>query len=470
MRFQWSDHSFDVQSAFFVGRLLCLFVFGLLVLQFSSSYAHVYSDSTAPDTPIPTTAIATTTATVADTQSDINPLPLRVIRNLTIQDVIPKEGKFIAADLVAMQVSLYQDEKLVTQYPIKTKGRPGTPWETPAGLYKIQTKEESHFSSIGKVYMPYSMQFYGNYFIHGWTYYPDGTPTPFTFSGGCIKLDTADAKKVFEFAEVGTPVFVYDPKEPDTLSTLTLSSVPVPQMNSDSWLVADVDTGDVYAEHNADAPEDPSSASTLMIALVANETISLDKKVSVPEGALTQPPDDANSTAKTFLVDDLFYPLLLEEPNTPIVDALATFNGRRNFVRSMNSTAFALDMASTTFVSTDSASPENSTTAEDLYRLAWYLTNKKSFVWEIATTDKKTIKSLDGTKYVISRSTASSTVSVATFQVGDVTRHIAVITLGPLNQVSDNQVLSNWIAHSARSGSQAACASCTVPHYRKIDI
>ena len=224
---------------------------------------------------------------------------MRVINALAIEDVVPATGKFVAADLRAMQISLFQDGMLVETIPIKTKGKPGTPWETPSGFYTIQTKEESHFSSIGKVYMPYSMQFYGNYFVHGWTTYPDGTPTPETFSGGCIKLATEEAAKVFAFADIGTKIFVYDPPTVDAIAPIALAALPVPRISARAYLVADIDTGDVYAERAAAAERSIASVTKLMTALVANETISFDKKIRVPEGALTNPRDGGSGTALT---------------------------------------------------------------------------------------------------------------------------------------------------------------------------
>lgn len=455
-----TDESFNWKGLrFFCGLAVSVLLVGVcLYVQAGRPYI--------PPTPPPTNSLVTTSQRAVSDSLHYQ-IPLRTIRKLTIADVVPPQGKFIAADLVTMQLSLYQDGTMVEQYPIKTRGRPGTPWETPAGLYKIQNKEENHFSSIGKVYMPYSMQFYGNYFIHGWTYYPDGTPTPFTFSGGCIKLETENAEKVFRFADVGTQVFVYDSKQTTPPPSLLLSGSQPPFVKAASWLVADLDTGDVFAEHNAQLIENPEYANILMSTLVANETISLDKKISVPEGVLTSPPDNSNTLPKTFLVNDLFYPLLLQA-NSTILDALASYNGRRNFVRSMNATAAALDMASTTFVSLDS--PENVTTAEDLYRLAWYLTNKKSFVLKIASTQEKSIAAVDGSKYKISQSRNPATISVLPISVGDQARHVAIIVLNSPDQENDSTLLSNWISGTVRTGSQAACVSCAEPKYRKIDL
>ncbi|MBX9765163.1 L,D-transpeptidase, partial [Patescibacteria group bacterium] len=61
----------------------------------------------------------------------------RIIDSLQISQAIPQEGKFIAADLVAMKLFMYENGQLVSELPIQSKGKPGTSWETPSGFYSI---------------------------------------------------------------------------------------------------------------------------------------------------------------------------------------------------------------------------------------------------------------------------------------------------------------------------------------------
>ena len=117
---------------------------------------------------------------------------------------------FLEANLSSMTMRYYEKGEVVKEVPIATKGREGSWWETPAGLYQISTKEKNHFSSFGRVDMPNSMQFQGNFFIHGPTFYPDGTPTPSSYSGGCIRLSMDDSKAIFDLVEQGTPLLVFE--------------------------------------------------------------------------------------------------------------------------------------------------------------------------------------------------------------------------------------------------------------------
>jgi hypothetical protein len=415
----------------------------------------------------------------------------RYIESLTVDQVIPQTGKFIAADLVHMKLSLYQDGALFAEYPIVTKGKPGTPWETPTGFYAIRTKEEKHFSTIGKVYMPYSMQFYGNYFIHGATYYPDGTPTSATFSGGCIKLSTEDSQNVFEFADIDTGVFVHDSKESADLSPLVIDLSSKPSIEAESYLIADVDTGHVYLEHNAEEKRPIASVTKLMTALVANEVISFDKKVPVPEGGLYNPPHIENETPRAFLVGDLFYPLLMQSSNL-VADSLAAFYGKKQFVDWMNATAKALDMAETSYADASGISADNISTPDDLFRLAVYISNKKSFIFNITTAEAKTLIAEDGSRFDIKnvnmpaftppfiggkagKTTAAkeTMVSELSLTVNETPRHVAVIVLGSENQIQDTENLAKWLTLAAKDPTTnfAACAFCANPaRYRKIEV
>jgi hypothetical protein len=128
-------------------------------------------------------------------------------QSTTTKEVII-EPKKIIADLKEMKIYTYENGEILKEMNIVSKGRPESYYETPTGSYKIILKERNHFSSIGHVYMPYSMQFFGNFFIHGIPYYQDGEKVSSTYSGGCIRLADEDAKYIYEFSEKGTEVII----------------------------------------------------------------------------------------------------------------------------------------------------------------------------------------------------------------------------------------------------------------------
>jgi hypothetical protein len=131
--------------------------------------------------------------------------------------------KMIIADLLNMRISLVGTSSLET-LPIITKGRPGSYYETPVGEYEVGLKSRNHFSSLGEVYMPYSVQFYANFFIHGIPYHPNGVRVSSDYSGGCIRLSDADAKKVYDFVTPKMKILVIG-RESDYTENKILNSI-----------------------------------------------------------------------------------------------------------------------------------------------------------------------------------------------------------------------------------------------------
>lgn len=487
MSYPRSDHSFDWTGFRFSLKLIAFCIIAGSAGHYGLLYAQTISTSSEASQTSHTTSAPTRTPVTLSTST-----PERVIKSLTINDVIPLTGKFILADLSTMTLRLYRDGTTTTEYPIQTKGKPGTPWETPAGFYTIQTKEENHLSTIGHVNMPYSMQFYGNYFIHGWPTYEDGTPVASTYSGGCIRLNTADAAEVYAFADKGTGIFVYDPPIATPSSAVSMGKARPPAISAGSYLVADLDSGDVYLEHDAQKPLPIASVSKLITALVANETISFDKKISIQEGYILPKADPSDKRQKKFLVGDLLYPLLMESSNG-IAEALADYYDTDSFIHWMNATARSLDMQSTHFAEPSGLSPENVSTSDDLFRLAVYIADKKPFIWDITRTPTKKLVADDGSTYPLANfnkfigrddfiggkvgytdEADHTMVSLFSFKVAGETRRIAFIVLHSQDQTEDIKELVTWFGRSAAQGEKAtdtACASCTKPtEHRKIGI
>ena len=478
------EHAIDTHGLRF-GALLFVLLFGVGVGGYwgATTVGHGFAASLATmvyEAPTPVTL----GAGVAYSSTT----PERIIEVLTIPQAVPENGRFIVADLTSMAVSLYQDGHMVASYPILTKGRPGSPYETPSGFYSILSKEIDHFNRGAQVHLPYAMQFYGNYFIHGWPYYADGTPAALDYSGGCIRLATADARQVLDFAERGTGMFVYDAKQATSTPTIALGPLAVPIVSTGSYLVADLDSRDVYAEQRALEVVPIASVTKLMTALVASETIMFDKEIPVPEGILEHPENPAHTTARRFPVGKLLYPLLMES-NNAVADELASYYGERGFIGWMNSTADSLGMSSTQFADPSGISPGNVSTPEDLYRLAAYLTNKKSFIWKISRTPATTLQAEGGASYTFANFNVFSgldtfiggkvgqtgpaketMVSVFSIPVAGQTHRIAIIVLQSEDYTSDTGKLKEWFALASAAGTQAACATCALPQYRKIPL
>lgn len=133
-------------------------------------------------------------ADVAAGEAAAEPAAEEVERALTIQ--------------IGSQAFAYSEgDQVVRTGPISS-GRDG--YRTPRGNFSVLSKQKDKVSSrytneIGMpAWMPYSIQFYGHYFLHeGWL---PGHPD----SHGCVRVGEKDARFLFERLKVGDPVTVVD--------------------------------------------------------------------------------------------------------------------------------------------------------------------------------------------------------------------------------------------------------------------
>lgn len=296
-------------------------------------------------------------------------------------DFLEKKSDLVEADLSAMVLRVYQKGEQVLEVPILTKGREGSWWETPAGLYAISTKAKSHFSSFGKVYQPWSMAFQGNFFIHGWPYYPDGEPVPQGYSGGCIRLSTEDAKRVFDLVEVGTPVLVFEEDFSSDGFSYTTLDTPV---TAAAYLAADVGNNQLLYGKDTDTLLPIASITKLMTALVATEYLNLDTEAVVPPEAIVYTSRPRFSVGESVSIYQLLFPLLTESSNEA-AEIIARHYGRDRFVARMNEKAASIGMSHTVFTDPSGADAGNVSTAEDLFVLAKSLYNNRKFILDISS-------------------------------------------------------------------------------------
>jgi lipoprotein-anchoring transpeptidase ErfK/SrfK len=127
--------------------------------------------------------------------------------NPTFSDIKIKEN-IIIADLTNMKLTLLLEGENYKTFDIVSKGKPGSYYETPSGNYELSTKQDVRLSGLGNVYMPYAMQFFGNFFIHGIPYHANGERVTTAYSGGCIRMNDIDAKEIYDFAKIGTKIII----------------------------------------------------------------------------------------------------------------------------------------------------------------------------------------------------------------------------------------------------------------------
>lgn len=379
----------------------------------------------------------------------------RVVHNL-----IAQQASFIDVNLSSMTLTVYESGTTTLKVPILAKGKVGSWWETPAGIYKIQTKETNHLSSIGGVYMPYSMEFQGNFFIHGWPHYEDGTPVATTYSGGCIRLSTEDSKKVYDLVQIGMPVVVYSDAPPGDTFGYQLKA---PAITASNYLVADLSNNTVLTSYAASSTAPIASVTKLITALVATEYINLDKEITVPREALVYTSVARLKAGQKVRAYDLLF-LLLEESSNEAAEALARAIGRDLFVSHMNDKARAIGLDHTLF-SDPSGAKNDLSTAEDLFTLLKYIYANRRFVFSITTgnlTDSaygapvfkninnfNRIKNIPATfiggKIGQTNQAGETYAGVFDVKIGGQSRTIAVIVLGSRDAPLDVAKLLNFV-------------------------
>jgi L,D-transpeptidase catalytic domain/D-alanyl-D-alanine carboxypeptidase len=252
---------------------------------------------------------------------------------------LPKEtpitGRHVVALLNGMKIELRDGTTTLASYPIISKGKPGSYYETIGGNYPNDYKTPLHFSSIGHVYMPYSVHVFGNYFIHGIPYYPNGDKVSSTYSGGCLRLSDEDAQTVYDFIQKGTPIIM------SQVAASEFSPVPV----SSSTLVFN------------------SDITRLMVATVSLEALTQDNVIN--KG------DEEEMTRRDLL------PLLIKKGVAHVATTYAQSVGEKAFIEMMNQKARALGMTNTVF---DSVTDSAQTSTGDIARFFSYINNYKSYI------------------------------------------------------------------------------------------
>jgi serine-type D-Ala-D-Ala carboxypeptidase (penicillin-binding protein 5/6) len=380
------------------------------------------------------------------------------IKNVLIED----KQDFLLVDLSAKKLTLFEKGVLKKEYQILSIGKEGSFWETPTGLFQIEKKFKNAFSNMGQVYMPYSLLFQGNFFIHGWPYYPDGTPVSSQFSGGCIRLANKDAKEIFEMVKIGTPVLIFESKNFEDNFSYTLR---LPQVSAKNYLAVDLKNNFIFLAQDLEERLPIASITKLVSALVATEYINLWKKIEIIKSDLIYTSKPRLKEGETWTGFDLLYPLLLESSNEA-AKAISRFLGEKNFVEAMNKKAKAMGMESAYFVDPAGISPENQASLKDLYLLSRYLYFNRHFILDITkgkiyhhliTKNFKDLKNLNcfsenenfvGGKIGKTKEAQETALSILEVEFKGEKRPIAIFVLGSADACKDSEEILNWIKNN----------------------
>jgi serine-type D-Ala-D-Ala endopeptidase (penicillin-binding protein 7) len=365
---------------------------------------------------------------------------------------------FIEADLATMKLRYFEAGILHKEYPILKKGEEGSFFETPAGLYEVEHKKVKHYTSFSQMYLPHSISFQGNFYIHGTPFYETGEKATSTQRSG-IELSDEDADDLYTLVALGTPVLVYDRvAEPDEF----LYEPKVPELATPHYLLADIKSNTVLASSDLDAAVPIASLTKLMTAVVAAEYINLDSRIAISAPTFVQsliPRLEERSSVSMYSLLEL---LLLESSNEA-AEVIASEVGRATFIEYMNERAKALGMDSTVFTDPAGLESTNVSSVGDLLRLIQYIYEKRRFIIDISAGKKlpdmyvsrefsglanfNDVSGLDnfiGGKIGETTAAGQTSVTLHTLKVKDTERIVAIIILGSEGRTADVQALMKY--------------------------
>jgi hypothetical protein len=311
-----------------------------------------------------------------------------------LKDAIGKEMKklkeekkdFVYADLKEMKIILYQGGEEFKSFPVVGKGADWFLGETPLGVYSANCKERLHFSSCCRLWMPYSIQFFGNYFLHGRPYDNQGRMVQTNYSGGCIRLNTPDASEVFDFVEEEMPILVFDEKNTPSLLAIKPKSeeISLPEIQAQFILVADLKTGEIILNKGGDSQfYGGPAANNLILALTTTESIDLDKRIFVKRWMFGEINEGIIAPERSYRAYDLLRPLLVYF-SEEAAQVITCFWTSEDFLRLMQEKTRSLDLGNTSIADLTGNSPENKTSLYDLARTFRYIKDYRKFLLAMA--------------------------------------------------------------------------------------
>lgn len=223
----------NLRTAFFVVLIVGMSAFGAYFVQryFQPINANALADNTASSEK----KIATTDQEIVivddsvqnfDEVVDTEPLPVElpiIERNKDPKTKLDEAktyakpqiliGKYIDISLLYQNMVIFEDGKVLDAYQISS-GKKGM--DTPTGTFKIENKFPKAWSKAYGLWMPNWMAILptGKIGIHELPIWPNGYQEGAAHLGvpvshGCVRLGPGAAKRVYDWAEIGTPVIVH---------------------------------------------------------------------------------------------------------------------------------------------------------------------------------------------------------------------------------------------------------------------
>ncbi|HEY4504975.1 MAG TPA: serine hydrolase [Candidatus Paceibacterota bacterium] len=158
----------------------------------------------------------------------------------------------------------------------------------------------------------------------------------------------------------------------------------LPSVSAQSFLVADIETGDIILARSPNKVSPTASVVKLMTSLVSFNEIDRDAEVVV-DGASLKTEGQAGGlvSGEKIPVSELLYPLLIVSSNDA-AELLARNYGREGFLLKMSEEAKMIGMKDSNFDDPSGLSYKTVSTAHDLFKLLKYLSAERSYLVDLS--------------------------------------------------------------------------------------
>ncbi len=159
---------------------------------------------------------------------------------------------------------------------------------------------------------------------------------------------------------------------------------PRPDISVESYLIGNLETGEVYMSKNSNAVFPIASLTKLFTALVVHKSFNTNNLITITQSILDTYGDAGHLVLnEKFLPNELIYPLIIESSNDA-AQAFPEYFGVDTFIKSMNLFAGEIGMSNTSFKDSSGLSPQNVSNASDLFIFAQYLYKNEKDLLEIS--------------------------------------------------------------------------------------
>lgn len=186
--------------------------------------------------------------------------------------------------------------------------------------------------------------------------------------------------------EIEIKQFENQDKKPDS------NNQEVKTISATSYLVGDIESGDIILSKDKDKILPIASVSKLFSAIVAHENMSFTKEIQIDKVMLETYGESGFVPGDKMKIEDLIYATLMESSNDA-VNAISTNYGNDDFIAKMNEYAWSIDMNNTFFADSSGLSAQNVSSANELFLFLKDLYANHKNILNYTLKDKKSISS-----------------------------------------------------------------------------